>query len=236
MTKNLNALNATDYRAAVLKTESKPKELSVGPMTIFMALNLAVETSNVLDQLKRAVFYGKDIDQEAAIKSLQTIGKIAADISFPIGTGRYRDPRDGDFFQGVPVETRAAITPGNVNLRLLHAALGLQTESGEFIEGLLPSFFGGPIDAVNLLEELGDGPGWYAEVALDELGFTREQCNFTNIKKLQDKKDGRYKKGAFNPNEAIDRDVNAERGLLEAGSDRKLTDAEATAIIHQKAA
>src|SRR5260370_823679 len=181
MTKILNTLNSHDYRAAVLKTESKPTQLGVGPMTLFMALNLAVETSNILDQFKRAVFYGKDMDQEAAIKSLQTIGKLAADISFPIGTGRYRDPQDGDFFQGVPAETRAAIAPGNVNLRLLHAALGLQTESGEFIQGLLPSFFGGPGDAVNALEKLGDS-SWYSEIALDELGFTRGQCAFTNIK------------------------------------------------------
>jgi hypothetical protein len=229
-------LSAKEYAAAVLKTESKPAALGVGPMTLFMALNLAVETSNVLDHLKRAVFYGKDIDQESAIKSLQTISKLAADISFPIATSRYRDPRDGDFFQSVPQETRDKVSPGNINLRLLHAALGMQTESGEFILGLLPSFFGGPVDAVNLAEEIGD-TGWYQEIALDELGFTKPQIDTANIKKLQDKKNGRYKRGEFLASDAVDRDTTAERALLEAGTDdRKLTDAEATALIHKKAA
>jgi hypothetical protein len=229
-------LTADEYHAAVLKTESKPERLTVGPMTLFMALNLAVETSKILDHFKRAVFYGKDINQEAAITSLQTVGKLVADISFPVGTGRYRDQQDGDFFQGVPAETRAAITPGNVNLRLLHAALGLQTESGEFIEALLPSFFGGPVDGTNLLEEVGDS-GWYQEIALDELGFTKAQVDTANIRKLQDKKNGRYKKGTFAATDAVEsRDVGAERVLLDDSADRKLTDVEATAQIHKRAA
>jgi Cobalamin biosynthesis protein CobT len=92
------------------------------------------------------------------------------------------------------------------------------TESGEFIEAILPSLLGQPVDKVNLLEEQGDS-SWYGEIALDELGYTRAQSNFTNIKKLTDKKAGRYKKGAFDPNAAVGRDVSKERRLLEAGAE-----------------
>jgi hypothetical protein len=223
MTKVANTMDSTTYARAVLETESKPKSINFGPMTLALALQLAIETSKVLDQVKRAIYYGKDIDQKIAMGALETIAKLSNDIAFPVGSGRYRDPRDADFYPNVAQESRQNISLDALNVRLLHAALGLQTESGEFIEALMPTLFGGPLDKVNLLEELGDGPGWYAEVALDELGFTREQCNFTNIKKLQDKRNGRYKKGAFDPNAAVQRDTAAERGLLEDGasSERK---------------
>jgi hypothetical protein len=42
-----------------------------------------------------------------------------------------------------------------------------------------------------------------------------------NIKKLKDKKAGRYQKGAFDPNAAVQRDTTAERALLEAGAEQQ---------------
>ncbi|MFT4064351.1 hypothetical protein [Paraburkholderia sp.] len=216
MTKN--TLNAVDYRNEVLKTESKPTELNFGPATLLMALNLAVNAATALDQVKRAIYYGRGIDQQKALQALQAVQGTAQALSFPIATGRYRDPRDVDFFtQNLTPEVAEQLSGANVDLRLLHAALGQFTESGEFIEGVLPSLLGQPVDKVNLLEEQGDS-SWYGEIALDAIGYTREQCNFTNIKKLNDKKTGRYQKGAFDPNAAVNRDVVAERALLEEGA------------------
>lgn len=215
MTKN--TLNNANYRTAVLSTESKPAVINFGPATLAFALNLAISTSNFLDQVKRAIYYGRDIDQEKAVTALREVNKLSADLFAVVSTASYRDPNDAALYSGLPPEARAALNLSGVDVRLLHAALGMQTESGEFIEGILPTLFGRPLDKVNLLEELGDA-SWYGDIALDALGYSREQCNFTNIKKLTDKKAGRYQKGAFDPNAAVARDVTAERDLLEEGA------------------
>jgi hypothetical protein len=214
---NMNTMDNTTYHAEVLSTESKPDAINFGPATLMMALNLAVQAGNLLDQIKRAVFYGKDIDPQIAGQALQAIPAMANDIKFPLATDRYRDPRDADFYNSIDPKAKEILSLHGVDVRLLHAALGRFTESTEFIEALVPTFFGQVFDKVNGLEEIGDGR-WYDEIALDALGYTAEQCNFTNIKKLKDKKAGRYQKGAFDPNAAVDRDTTAERALLEAGA------------------
>jgi hypothetical protein len=220
MTQAANTLDNATYRAEVLSTESKPESINFGPATLLMALSLAVQAGNLLDQVKRAVFYGKEIDLKVAGEALQAIPAMVKDISFPLATGRYLDPRDADFYQGIEQKAKEALSLQGVDIRLLHAALGQFTESSEFIDALIPTLFGQPVDKVNLLEEQGDS-SWYGEIALDALGYSREQCNFTNIKKLKDKKAGRYQKGAFDPNAAIDRDTTAERALLEAGAEQQ---------------
>ncbi|MFW6855291.1 hypothetical protein ACODYM_28790 [Burkholderia gladioli] len=211
-------LNNAEYRAAVLETESKPAELNFGPATLLVSLNLAVAAGNLLDQVKRAIYYGKPMDQQKAMNALALVRSTSDALQFAIGTGRYRDPQDIHFYmEKLPVEVAKQLDPAGLNLRLLHAGLGKFTESSEFIEAILPALLGGQVDAVNLLEEVGDG-SWYDEVALDELGFSRDQSNGTNIKKLQDKKAGRYKKGAFSTEAAVVRDLSAERNVLEAAT------------------
>jgi hypothetical protein len=212
-----NTLNNQDYRDAVLATESKPAAVNFGPATLLMALQLAVQAGNLLDQVKRAIYYGKDVDQQVVGNALKAIPQITQDIGFPLATERYRDPRDADFFSAIDPQAKQMLSLGSVDVRLLHAALGQFTESTEFLEALVPSFFGTPVDKVNLLEEQGDA-SWYGEIALDALGYSREQCQFANIKKLNDKKAGRYKAGSFDPNAAVNRDVGAERELLEGAA------------------
>jgi hypothetical protein len=213
----MTTLNNAEYRAEVLKTESKPTELNFGPATLLMALNLAVAASDVLDQVKRAIYYGKDIDQQKMLGALQGVAGIAQALAFPVATERYRDPRDVDFFtQQLAPEVAQGLNAAHLDLRILHAAIGRFTEAGEFIAPVAKMLVGGGFDKVNALEELGDG-GWYDEIGLDALGYTREQAQFANIKKLTDKKNGRYK-GAFDPNAAVNRDVDAERALLEAAA------------------
>ncbi|CAG9229227.1 hypothetical protein [Burkholderia vietnamiensis] len=203
------------YRARVLETESRPAALNFGPATLLIALNMAVAASNVVDHIKRAIYYGKDADQQAATNDLMVLMSTAAAVKFAFETGRYRDPRDIDFYRD-KLEPSVAqhLSAEGVDLRLLHAALGKFTESGEFVQALIPTLMGASVDRVNLAEEIGDS-GWYEEIAMDALGLTREQVNDANIKKLQDKKAGRYKKGEFLADDAVNRDTQAERAVLE---------------------
>lgn len=96
-------------------------------------------------------------------------------------------------------------------IRLNHAAIGLVTEAGEFIDALKKHFFyNKPIDKTNLVEELGD-VFWYLAIACDELDVTFEQVMAINIKKLQKRFPEK-----FTEEKAIDRDLIAERQVLES--------------------
>ena len=96
-------------------------------------------------------------------------------------------------------------------LRLLHGAMGLVTESAEFLDVMKKYlFYNRNIDTVNLREELGD-LFWYLAILADELG----EANFTNI--LQQniaKLRVRYPE-KFTEEQAQTRDLEAERKELE---------------------
>lgn len=95
--------------------------------------------------------------------------------------------------------------------RLLHAALGIQTEAGEFADPVKKwVFYGREIDETNMVEELGDLL-WYIAIAADALGTSIEECQRRNIAKLR----ARYPE-RFTEADAITRDLDAERQELEA--------------------
>lgn len=94
--------------------------------------------------------------------------------------------------------------------RLLHAGIGLATESGEFLDALKKSiFYGKELDVVNLKEELGDVL-WYMAIAMDALGTDFETEMEKNIKKLK----ARYGE-KFTQESAEKRDLKKEREVLE---------------------
>ena len=93
------------------------------------------------------------------------------------------------------------------NIRLIHGAFGLQTESAELKKHI---FYGKPLDVVNLKEETQDIL-WYISIIMDELDFTYEEAMETNIKKLK----ARYPE-KFTEDKAINRNLEVERKILEA--------------------
>lgn len=122
-----------------------------------------------------------------------------------------------DNFIAEALRSEATLTPlssiyeHNTN-RLLHAGMGLSTEAGEFLDALKkPLFYGKPLDLINLREELGDIM-WYVAVACSALGTTLEAEQERVIRKLRT----RYSdEGLFNADEALTRDLEAERKTLE---------------------
>lgn len=96
------------------------------------------------------------------------------------------------------------------NIRLLHAGIGLATESGEFLDALKKSlFYGKELDRVNLKEEIGDLL-WYCAIALDELGGDFDSTMATNIAKLK----ARFP-NKFTEEDAENRNLDKEREILE---------------------
>lgn len=70
-------------------------------------------------------------------------------------------------------------------VRLLHAAIGLSTESGEFSDQLKRHvFYGKELDKTNLKEEAGDLL-WYLSIALNEIGSSFSEVMAMNIAKLK---------------------------------------------------
>ena len=99
---------------------------------------------------------------------------------------------------------------GIKEIRLLHAAMGLVTEAGEFMDQIKKHMmYGVPLDEINLIEELGDG-NWYEGIALDTLMFSFAEVLHRNIAKLKKRFPEK-----FNEENAVNRDLNNERKILE---------------------
>ena len=98
----------------------------------------------------------------------------------------------------------------NENIRLLHAGMGMCTESAEFVDMMKKHiFYGKPLDKVNLREEIGDLL-WYIGLAVDVLGTTIDEVMTINIDKLK----ARYPEN-FTEHHAENRDLVTERKILE---------------------
>jgi NTP pyrophosphatase (non-canonical NTP hydrolase) len=95
--------------------------------------------------------------------------------------------------------------------RILHALLGLCTETGELQDSLKKAlYYGKDIDRINIKEEIGDLL-WYINLLIYEMGFSWEEVMLANIEKLE----FRYKDKQFKESQALNRDLNEERRILE---------------------
>jgi NTP pyrophosphatase (non-canonical NTP hydrolase) len=95
-------------------------------------------------------------------------------------------------------------------VRLDHASKGLCTEVGEFTDALKKHVeYNGPLDLVNLAEEIGDIM-WYVALACNALGVDLEDVMEKNIAKLRE----RYPE-KFTEYDATHRNLSAERKILE---------------------
>lgn len=96
------------------------------------------------------------------------------------------------------------------NIRLLHATLGLSSETGEFADQIKKHiFYGTDLDLVNLEEEIGD-LFWYLAVAANTLGISFDAIQEKNIAKLKK----RYGE-KFSEEKAQNRNLPEERKILE---------------------
>lgn len=115
------------------------------------------------------------------------------------------------------IRTESPITPEMITriskpetIRLLHAGMGLATESGEFLDMLKKHiFYGKPLDLVNAREEIGDTL-WYCSLAIDVLQTTLNEVMTVNINKLR----VRYPE-KFTEDLAENRNLLTERQILE---------------------
>jgi NTP pyrophosphatase (non-canonical NTP hydrolase) len=110
-------------------------------------------------------------------------------------------------------------------IRLLHAVSGIVTEAGELQDALKKHiFYGKDLDLVNVEEELAD-LSWYMCPAMDAVSKLFEHLGISRvvswgsiwdmvIKKLE----VRYPNG-FSEKDAVERNLDKEREILEEGTD-----------------
>ena len=95
-------------------------------------------------------------------------------------------------------------------VRLLHAAMGMATEAGEFLDQLKRHiFYGKPIDTTNIVEEIGDST-WYERIGLNAIDVELLEAIQLNVKKLKARFPDKFTEDA-----AVNRDLVNERGVLE---------------------
>jgi len=99
-------------------------------------------------------------------------------------------------------------------IRLIHAQMGMTTETGEFTDQLKRHiFYDAPLDTTNLEEEIADWL-WYAALALDVIGQPT-----STFESLMERVVAKLKKRfpeKFTEHHAVNRELAAERKELEA--------------------
>jgi NTP pyrophosphatase (non-canonical NTP hydrolase) len=180
------------YVESAKRTEPGKQDIIFDPDALALAIGMFIGAGNVLDKIKKYVFYNKPIDDTDLKKDLDYINGFSES---------FIDlEREGGFFafnmDAIPV-----------NDRLFHAVMGIATEASELVEAMKDGF----PDSSNVLEELGD-LNWYEAIAIDEVveGDFSEVLK-TNIRKLRH----RYPE-KFTSENAIRRDLEGEQFILSA--------------------
>jgi NTP pyrophosphatase (non-canonical NTP hydrolase) len=227
-------MNFNDFQPLALKTESKPETIKAAPATLLTLLGVAVSAANMLDLAKKAIFYGKPFKAEefgahvlGSANALYFLADIANKATSEEAMGDFLTDRqfedalladmkgkEGHNQQGIAF--LQTLDPSKLNVRLLHAAIGKVTESGEFLDAIMKAWIQGvEPDRVNLGEEIADG-SWYDAIACDELKLDMGTLLDTVIAKLK----ARYG-DKFDSDKSEQRNLDAERAVLEAGIEAK---------------
>lgn len=182
------------YRKCAAKTESLPESITCSHSLVSGILVSLEELTNILDSIKKNMFYKRSLMEEADIKcSLQNISSLLQDLS------------KGD------ITTQDVSVIDVQQIRVLHSMIGIITESAGELPSLVNSVIKeGNLDHVNLNEEYGDVM-WYIDRGLDSIGTSIEQSLDININKLS----ARYPEGHFDNERAINRSLDVEREILD---------------------
>ena len=202
-------MNFKEYQQQAILTESVPATINFGTVSLHAALSLAIANAKMMDLVKRAIFYGKPVDKEAMLKSLSAQVEILDFLGTHTNEGNLADPNDKALFPDLP-PALAGAKLSNINIRLLHAAVGIFTEGGEALEVILKQMETGEFDAVNWGEEIGGDVSWYQAIGHHEAGTDEDVEREKNIAKLRK----RYP-DKFNHHDAVNRDLAGERAILE---------------------
>jgi len=183
-------MNPKQYVQDAIRTESIVPRAVVNDKFAFQAtVEAFIACATLLDLYKKNIYYNKPIDANKWHDSVNGIYKAIRHLN--LNVGQRTDVLD-------------------IDSRILHAIIGIATESGELMEAVRGKLsVSTALDNVNLQEEVGD-LNWYEAILIDALGADWDEIRERNIAKLK----ARYP-DKFSSENAINRDVQAERKILE---------------------
>lgn len=185
-----------------LRTESRLDAVKMDKETLIALLRVGIAAGEVLDVVKKSVFYNKPSKFDAnIIETLEQVQYAFNDATDALNCAYNDKPSEALDSKNADYE---------LNPRLLHCILGKFTESAELLSAIHKTLSTGtPLDTVNVMEELGDDQ-WYDAVIVDETGIDLDTARFRVINKLSI----RYP-DKFDDVKASERDLDAERKALE---------------------
>lgn len=223
-------MDLQEFQKLALRTESEVKDIKINREGLANLLHIVVGVTELLDGVKKAVFYNKTtkLDEQSKLH-IRNIMRATKALSTQTETG----PSASAALQAVgnPLD--------NVNPRVFHGLIGIVTEAGELAAALLkavedPAY---QIDAVNVQEEMSD-IAWYEAILHDAMSLDWEQGHVNVIEKLRIRYPDKY-----SDYHADNRNLDAERAALEVGFDitaagfliphEGVTDAEFATQIHE---
>lgn len=153
------------YHEEALRTESViPHVSGVSAPHLYLLLSAAHSLGEMLDQFKKGIFYRKPIDINRFKKGLADLQDLVGTLSpESITAEELHDDTKTMLMNGFDGQTHniGLASLGAIDTRILHASLGVFTESAEICKALVNTIEGQPLDLVNLSEEFGD-LSWYA--------------------------------------------------------------------------
>lgn len=182
-----------------LRTEAQVETVSVNLELLINTLELFTAAGNMLDQIKKHVFYGSNYNIE---KYNNTMVGLAHQAKYNVEKLEQLPLRLVNDFKEEEI---------NINPRIFHALTGVATESTELIEALIIQLRTGELDLVNASEEIFDIL-WYIAIFMDQSGNKWDQTISTGINKLKKRFPDK-----FNQHDAEQRDLESEREVLETG-------------------
>lgn len=214
-----------DYSKAAIRSESKiPEVKGVGAVSLHAALTAVIGVGDVMDQIKKNVFYNRPYDREKLADSINaSIGALTFLYQSVQPNGGFADPEqsldihrmtanDGPTGKAININADAL---KQIDPRIFHVITGIITEASELAEALQLNIEGDPLDLVNVSEEIGD-IAWYGfGIFPDASEIPPGQILDTNIGKLARRYPEKFDAWlAQQENRALDE----ERAILEEGA------------------
>jgi NTP pyrophosphatase (non-canonical NTP hydrolase) len=116
---------------------------------------------------------------------------------------------------GAPRKSISRLGDSDCDIDLLHGVIGIATEAGELLKAVLLGIENNKLDMVNIVEEVSDVL-WYQSIILKRAKMSFAECAALNIQKLVK----RFPDG-YTDDLAINRNVEAERAIMESQYDLK---------------
>jgi len=185
--------NLDKFVEDAIRTESRVVDIGTDFAFLKQLLEAQIFLGNILDQIKKNVFYGKPFKEgEGSVEELV----------------QQSQERLEEMLKGTVLKTSIVNV---INPRVFHGIVGIATESTELLEAMHSAIYDreGDLDSVNVGEEMGD-LDWYKAILCDELNISWDTSLTTVITKLRKRFPDK-----FDTNKAINRDLKAERVILE---------------------